>query len=167
MSEIRAFSCYSSKRIYAFTIFLTIAWCVFIFVMSAMPAPISAEQSGSIAEIIAPIFVADFEQLDTAEQTEVLLGVDHVVRKVTHFGIYAVLGVLLVFVSLRYPNTWLGHSLFPWLRGTLYAASDEIHQAFVPGRGAMFSDVLLDSAGVVFGVVFALAFATVLKKRKS
>jgi len=34
----------------------------------------------------------------------------------------------------------------------LYAASDEIHQAFVPGRTARVSDVLVDTAGGAFGL---------------
>ena len=38
----------------------------------------------------------------------------------------------------------------------LYAASDEIHQAFVPGRGPSVFDVLLDFCGAVTGTVFLL-----------
>lgn len=35
----------------------------------------------------------------------------------------------------------------------LYAISDEIHQHFVPGRGAQVKDVLIDSAGASVGIV--------------
>ena len=158
---------YTSRKVYAFAVILAVAWCLLIFVMSSMPASVSAEQSGSIAELLAPIFVADFEELDTAEKTEVLLDVDHIVRKITHFGIYAVLGAFFAFVSLYNYSAWVGHLLLSWIRGALYAASDELHQAFVPGRGAMFSDVVLDSAGVLFGVVFVLVIAKVWLNRKS
>ena len=34
----------------------------------------------------------------------------------------------------------------------LYAASDELHQLFVDGRGAQVKDVLIDSAGSIVGV---------------
>jgi len=34
----------------------------------------------------------------------------------------------------------------------LYSASDEIHQAFVPGRTARISDVMIDTAGGAFGL---------------
>ena len=39
------------------------------------------------------------------------------------------------------------------LIGVLYAVSDEIHQCFVPGRSGELRDVLIDSAGVICGVV--------------
>jgi len=39
------------------------------------------------------------------------------------------------------------------MRSVLYACTDEIHQLFVPGRGAQMSDVLLDSAGAGLGIV--------------
>ena len=35
----------------------------------------------------------------------------------------------------------------------IYAASDELHQAFVPGRGAHVSDVIIDSAGSALGIL--------------
>ena len=44
-----------------------------------------------------------------------------------------------------------------WVVGTLYAASDEIHQLFVPGRSGQLRDVLLDSAGVAAGILLAWA----------
>ena len=42
--------------------------------------------------------------------------------------------------------------LIPWFIGTIYAATDEIHQLFVPGRSGQISDVCLDSIGVLIGV---------------
>lgn len=41
-----------------------------------------------------------------------------------------------------------------WIISSFYAVSDEIHQYFVPGRSAQVSDVLLDSMGAFFGVIF-------------
>jgi VanZ family protein len=34
----------------------------------------------------------------------------------------------------------------------LYAVSDEVHQLFVPGRGAQVTDVLIDNAGAFVGI---------------
>lgn len=36
----------------------------------------------------------------------------------------------------------------------LYAISDEIHQMFVPGRGAQGRDIVIDSVGSVVGIIF-------------
>jgi VanZ family protein len=48
--------------------------------------------------------------------------------------------------------------LLSFLFCALYAATDEIHQMFVPGRAAGLADVAIDSAGAAAGaVLFALA----------
>ena len=164
MSKIRL---YSSTWIYVLAVSLSVALCIFIFVMSGKTAEVSAEQSGEIAEWLAPLLVDDFDELGEFEKTEVLLDIDHVVRKTVHFCIFAALGALLAFSSLWHSRTWISHFLIAWLLSVLYAASDEFHQAFVPGRGPMVSDVVLDSAGALVGVLFALFLARTLQKVKS
>ena len=42
--------------------------------------------------------------------------------------------------------------------GVLYAASDEFHQLFVPGRAGRVSDVLIDSSGVLLGIAIVSLF---------
>jgi VanZ family protein len=71
-------------------------------------------------------------------------GVDYVVRKVAHVTEYAVLGALLVRATRR--------ELPAFLLGVVYAASDEVHQHFVPGRHATPVDVAIDALGVALGV---------------
>ena len=44
------------------------------------------------------------------------------------------------------------------LIATAYAATDEVHQVFVPGRSAEFTDVLLDSLGALVGIWLYLAW---------
>ena len=46
----------------------------------------------------------------------------------------------------------------------LYAVSDEVHQIFVPGRGAEVKDVLIDSAGASVGVLMYLVISRLRKK---
>ncbi len=72
-------------------------------------------------------------------------GWDTLLRKIAHAGEYAVLGALLVRATSR---AGLAFAL-----GTLYAVSDEIHQAFVPGRMGSPVDVAIDALGVACGVV--------------
>lgn len=44
--------------------------------------------------------------------------------------------------------------LFAWLLAILYAASDEYHQSFVPGRQASAWDVLIfDNLGAAIGML--------------
>ena len=46
----------------------------------------------------------------------------------------------------------------------VYAATDEIHQLFVAGRAGRFSDVVIDSAGALLGVL-VFAFLVRIVKR--
>jgi hypothetical protein len=72
-------------------------------------------------------------------------GWDVVLRKLAHAAEYAVLGLLLV---RAIGNAWLAVAL-----GIAYAASDELHQHLVPGREGAVLDVLIDSVGVLAGVL--------------
>jgi VanZ family protein len=74
------------------------------------------------------------------------LGVwDTILRKLAHTLEYAVLGALLM-RALRRP--WPALAL-----GVLYAASDELHQTFVPGRHGSPVDVAIDAVGIALGIV--------------
>ena len=41
---------------------------------------------------------------------------------------------------------------FAFLICLLYAASDEFHQTFIPGRGGQVKDVIIDSCGALVGI---------------
>lgn len=51
-----------------------------------------------------------------------------------------------------------------WAVSTLYGATDEMHQSFVPTRMAELSDLAADSFG---GLVGATAFAAVVRRRRA
>ena len=78
------------------------------------------------------------------EQT--LLTLHDFVRKCAHFANYFVFGLLL-FRAIRMPEKgWAWRWAFlAVLIAALYASSDEIHQVFVPSRGASIWDALLDT----------------------
>jgi VanZ family protein len=69
---------------------------------------------------------------------------DLVLRKLAHAAEFGLLGAL----TLR----WLGRIPVAVLAASAYAATDELHQAFVPGRAGTPVDWLIDTAGVVIGV---------------
>jgi VanZ family protein len=84
-------------------------------------------------------------------------GWDLAFRKAAHLAEYAVLGALL---ARALYNTIAGWAWLSWVAGTAYAASDELHQHFVPGRQASALDLAIDAVGVAVGVLavrFALA----------
>ncbi len=95
------------------------------------------------------------------------------VRKTGHVTEYAVLGVLFWWAcacsqrggASEPGRNWrkLGAAL---LLATLYAASDEFHQRFVPTRSASGWDVLVDACGAALGLAAVLVF-TSLRARKA
>ena len=70
---------------------------------------------------------------------------DLVLRKLAHAAEFGVLGALLYRALRREP--------LAILLGSAYAATDEVHQAFVSGRHGSPLDWLIDTAGVVAGVL--------------
>ena len=87
-----------------------------------------------------------------------------VARKGAHFLEYALLGFLLRLLGES--CAWRGRGWIAWGGGTLYAAADEVHQLFSDGRSAQAADVLLDSAGVLAGVLTALLALSLARRRK-
>jgi VanZ family protein len=70
---------------------------------------------------------------------------DYVLRKLAHVTEYAILGALLAHALRRRDALAVG-------LGIAYAATDELHQHFVPGRVGAPLDVLIDGVGVLVGV---------------
>jgi VanZ family protein len=70
---------------------------------------------------------------------------DTVLRKLAHLAEYAVLGALLYRALRREPAAIA--------LGSLYAVTDEVHQAFVSGRQGSPLDWLIDTVGVVAGAL--------------
>lgn len=75
---------------------------------------------------------------------------------------YAVLAILLGLTIREYKKEpWL---LFALAATAVYAATDEVHQLFVPGRSGQLQDVLIDTAGGALGLGL-LALVLYLKNR--
>ncbi len=74
--------------------------------------------------------------------------------KVVHAGIY-----FLLFISLIL-NRDLCRGFHPagvmFIFGIIYAAGDEIHQSFVPGRDCSIGDLLADITGLAAGLLLFL-----------
>lgn len=74
---------------------------------------------------------------------------DLIFKKGAHFTVYAVLAVLFLRALLPGRRVWA----VAWTLTVLYAASDEWHQSFVPGRHPQPTDVLIDLAGATTGLL--------------
>ena len=142
-----------------------IVWMTVIFLFSAQNADNSSQTSSLPAEILARLFNPDFEQCSEAYKNMLLDRCQFIVRKLAHFSVYTVLGMLTynAFRGLEKFSFRLT-LLFSALLCLLYAISDEFHQSFVPGRSCQLRDVLIDFSGAVCGIAVAVLFIKLLKK---
>lgn len=102
---------------------------------------------------------------------ETLLAIHQIIRKCAHVFEYFVFS-LLILRGLRAgkKESHLGWALAAIAIVAAYAALDEFHQSFVPGRGASAWDVLLDtSAGAAAQLVAALVmyWSNVRRERRA
>ena len=136
------------------SVLLVIVWMVMIFVMSNFPAEVSDEQSGVVVEVVKTVFKV------SPEQPDLFNNLTTIVRKCAHAFEYFVLGILLLNVIRQlWPTScekkWAGYWYLAVIGASVYAVTDEAHQAFVSGRSCELRDIIIDTlaAGVGVGVV--------------
>ena len=76
--------------------------------------------------------------------------------KLAHAGAYAILAWLAARALLAGGTAPARALLLAVLLGSLYGASDELHQSFVPGRDADPLDWAADAAGALLGAAAAV-----------
>lgn len=125
--------------------------------MVAGRSPVGMETASAPARIVAGVAVVAWSGLIFAlssisdARISVDEQVDWVVRKAAHITEFAILAFLVAtLLTLLGARRAIG---LAFVVTVLYAASDEVHQAFVPGRGPSPIDVMIDSIGAAIGVV--------------
>jgi len=95
--------------------------------------------------------------------------IHYLLRKCGHLTEFAVLAVLM-WRAIRHASPISPH---PWRWSEaalalsfvmLYAASDEFHQTFVPGRTGQLSDVFIDASGAAIGLGLLWLVGTLRKR---
>ena len=136
---------------------LIILTCLIIFEFSGQNANDSKKVSGKITEKIVSIFYN--VKLDKNR-------VESIVRKIAHYFIYTLLGFEIMLFISTFKIKEFDRISFSLIGGMIYAMLDEIHQAFIPGRGALITDVMLDSLGVMTGIFICLLIIKLYKSLK-
>jgi len=129
-----------------------LVWMALIYKLSSQ----SAHQSNDLSEGVAGYIVRTIEKVSSKNSFD-LSRFNHIARKSAHFLTYLILGLLVMNAASR--SGLVGFNVLALSMGicVLYAISDEVHQLFVPGRGAQVKDVLIDSAGAAVGIsIFSL-----------
>jgi len=84
---------------------------------------------------------------------------DFIVKKGGHALGYGLLALAyLRGLKGKSRNILLRQIFIAWALATLYSATDEYHQSFVPGRHPAVTDVLIDSAGAALALVLVYKY---------
>lgn len=119
-----------------------IMWMALIFMFSMQNGEDSSDMSGRLVAILK------FFGIGTGGQGLTLISL--FIRKAAHMTEYAILFLLIAnAVSFDYSGRKV--YLYAFLITIGYAATDEFHQMFVPGRAGTPVDVVIDSIGAGFG----------------
>lgn len=135
----------------AFTVAL-IACIWFIFSNSMAVADVSSVSSGRVLQLLQAVL----RRLGHPALAQRLTM--HIVRKMAHFCEYTLEGFLIMLCMRVYTRRYVRHISVPMLGGVLTAMADETIQIYSPGRSSQVTDVWLDSAGVLAGILIALVF---------
>ncbi|MDR3456432.1 MAG: VanZ family protein [Verrucomicrobiae bacterium] len=137
-----------------------LVWMVIIFTASS-----DADSAHHSSLIFEPIMRWLFPRMSA----EHIGQFHHLFRKCCHLTEYAVF-VLLAWRAIRQPRK---NDRRPWRWDEaglalallfLYAATDELHQVWVPGRTALVSDVIVDTSGGVLGLTLLWLAGKITKR---
>ena len=124
-------------------------------------------KSGSISEKVTKWIVDINPITKNLPEEEKQIEVENMhtfIRKLAHFSIYTVVGILLMSLCMTYRLKMKNKFIISLLSGFIYASTDEIHQLFIKGRSGQISDVLLDTAGVIMGIFIVFLISRIIIK---
>lgn len=87
------------------------------------------------------------------------------VDKLLHFSIYLLFGILLSRELAEITSRWRAAILAIGI-AVAFAAADEWHQRFIPGRSTEFADWQADTLGASIGALSVAAFAAFAALRR-
>lgn len=131
-------------------------WMGLIFFFSSQDADASSSTSGQVIDKVAQHTVEGYKEYSQAQKDLFIYEHQHIVRKLAHFAEYALLGVLALAALSTLPLRTSLRPVAALVMGAGYATLDELHQMLSAGRSCQWSDVLLDTSGVLVGVVALL-----------
>lgn len=148
-------------RIILIVLLLSNLWIIFGFSNQ------NGEQSGSLSREITETItknIKSIQKLDEPQKEKILSKIEHIIRKLAHFSLYTSLGFLTMSLITTYKLTEKQRIIFSLCIGWTYAITDEIHQIFIPDRTPKIGDVLIDTSGVIFGIIIVIIGIKIYKK---
>ena len=146
-------------------ILILLLLCTFfiIFGFSSQDGETSGGLSRSITNKILQLS-SKYNNLEQKEKDQVSDRTEKIIRKIAHFSIYTLVGLLLMGLLSTYKIKENWRIMLSVFLGMIYAISDEIHQGFTPGRSPRIADVYIDTLGVILGILLILLFIKIYER---
>lgn len=125
-----------------FSLIFSIVMIIFIWTNSIFPASVSSEHSGFVVSIVNDLLSI----VNLSVQEDIL---SLIIRKLAHFTEFLILGLSLSIYLFKIKKELI-HTL--WI-GLIVALIDETIQLFVDGRSGSMTDVFIDMAGIITGLI--------------
>ena len=142
-------------------------WMMVIFCFTAQNGDESGDLSSGVTHLVMTVFNQLFQlEWSQAELLEMVSIWDYPIRKLAHMTEFGILAAL-IFIAIKYyrfVNTTKKRYLYAWLGAVVYAATDEFHQLFVPGRSGNLFDVCVDASGALIAMTFVYIVSMLYKR---
>lgn len=125
---------------------LIILWMITIFEFSNQ----NGDTSQGTSDVITDKIIEINNDLENKRDQ-----VSFCVRKLAHFSIYLIGGILAFGFFDTYSLQKKYVIAFALMFGIVYASLDEFHQSFISGRSAQIRDVCIDICGVITGGIIS------------
>ena len=137
-----------------------------VFLFSNQQGNASSVTSNKVTKEIIEIMPST-KNLEENKKNEIVKKVNPIMRKIAHYTIYLVGGILIIFFISTIVQSEGRGVLYSTLIGLIYAITDEIHQMFMDGRTAKVTDVYIDTLGVITGIVIYITIKKIIYYIKS
>lgn len=155
---------------WCFLLFSLVCMAV-IFVFSAQDGLRTSAVSGEVTQVLVRAVNIGRQRVDPNPASAEFQSFHHLIRKIAHFSIFCLLAVCVggffgTFIQTSGIRAY--GKAFAISLGVcfLYACSDEVHQAFIAGRGPSLADVMIDTSGALVGLCLLTAGAWLFHRRK-
>lgn len=129
---------------------LVIIWMTLVFAFSTQNGEESKRTSGYFTDKVVQIIASVKADINIEDTEEII---SFIIRKMAHFSIYFVGGILIFNFVNTFPLKLRNVMLLAFVLGCVYSISDEIHQLFISERAGQIRDVLIDSTGVLIAIL--------------
>ncbi len=121
-----------------------------------------SSQQGSDSDNTSISFIS----LVLGESADIAIIFNALVRELAHMAEFAFLAFCVYMFLKTFKLSGFLRCAFTAIFSAVYAASDEIHQLFVPGRSGQIYDIVVDVLGVLLAVLFLHLFFYLGERRE-